>query len=75
MMHRTCAQPFQVMAEVNLQLRQLKGHSDRGHEPGGEAGVHAGAGCQGRGRHQVITGQLGSTITVQAGEAVEVDGN
>lgn len=63
----TCAELFQVVAQVNVQLSYLERDPDGGDKPRCKAGVHAGARCQCLRRHQLITGQLGSTVAVRAG--------
>lgn len=69
----TCAQLSQVVAEVNVQLSDLERDPDRRDKPRGKAGVHTGARRQGFGRHQLITGQLGTTVAVRTrGEATPV---
>lgn len=63
---RTCAQLLQVVAQSELDLGKLQGNAHGGHEPGGEAGVHAGAGGQGSGRHQLVTLELRARLAVWA---------
>lgn len=63
----TCAELLQVVAQVKVQLSDLERDPDRGDKPGCKAGVHTGARCQCFRRHQLITGQLGSTVAVRAG--------
>lgn len=63
----TCAQLSQVVAEVNVQLSYLERDSDRRDKPRCKAGVHTGARRQCFRRHQLITGLLGSTVTVRTG--------
>lgn len=63
----TCAELFQVVAEVNVQLSYLERDPDRRDKPRCKAGVHTGARRQCFRRHQLITGQLGSTVAVRTG--------
>lgn len=63
----TCAQLLQVVAEVNVQLSYLERDPDRRDKPRCKAGVHTGARRQCFRRHQLITGQLGSTVAVRTG--------
>lgn len=62
--YSTCAQLLQVVAQPELDLGQLQGDAHGGHEPGGETRVHAGAGGQGGGRHQLVTLELRAGFTV-----------
>lgn len=66
----TCAQLFQVVAEVNVQPSYLERDPNRWDKPRCKAGIHTGACCQCFWRDQLITGQLGSAVAVRTGGEV-----